>query len=289
MMLRKIGALTLGLAATCMALEISATEYYGTLKKIYDSGTIVVGHRESSVPFSYLNKAQEPVGYSIDLCKEIVDEVSMELGKAINVEYVPINSKTRIPLLENGSIDIECGSTTNNLTRQKQINFTHVTYITGTKLLVKKDSGIKEVEDLAGKKIALAQGTTNERIIKKVAKEKGIDIKVLPVKDHSQGFSALKTGQVDAYSSDDILLYGLITKANKLADYKVTGRFLSYDPYALMVRKDDSAFQLVANRRLSELFRNGKIDRIYNKWFMDLGVGMSKMLQFAIQIQTLPQ
>lgn len=288
-MLKTIGALTLGLATTCIALETSATEYYGTLKKINDSSTIVLGHRESSVPFAYLDQDQKPVGYSIDLCLEIVDEVSKELGKKLTVEYVPVNGKTRIPLLANGSIDLECGSTTNNLTRQKQIDYAHVTYITGTKLLVKKDSGIAEIEDLEGKSIALAQGTTNARVIKKLAEEKGIKVKMLPVKDHAQGFLALKTDRVDAYSTDDILLYGLISKAKKPENYAVSGRFLSYDPYALMVRRDDSAFRLVANRRLSELFRDGEIEQIYGKWFDNMNVPMSAMLKTTFQIQALPK
>lgn len=289
MMFKKIGVLALGLSAACLTLEASATEYFGTLKKINDSGTIMVGHRESSVPFSYLNEAQEPIGYSIDLCMEIVDEINQELGKKVNVEYVPINGKTRIPLLANGSIDIECGSTTNNLTRQKQIDYAHTTFITGTKLLVRKDSGIHEVEDLEGKVIALAQGTTNERAIKKITQEKGINVKILSVKDHAQGFLVLDTDRVDAYSTDDILLYGLISKAKNPQHYEVTGRFLSYDPYALMVRRDDSAFRLVVNRRLSAIFRSGEINSIYSKWFDDMNVPMSDMLQTAFQIQTFPQ
>lgn len=275
-------------AALLLAPIANAQDFYGTLKKIDDSGTIVVGHRESSVPFAYLNDQQQPVGYSMDLCMKIVDRVSETLGKKIDVKLVPVNPKTRIPLLANGTIDIECGSTTNNLTRQQQVDYAHTTFITGTKLLVKKASGIKEVEDLKGKTIALAQGTTNERAIKAIDEEKGLGLKMLPVKDHAEGFLALDTDRVDAYSTDHILLYGLISKAKNPDDYEVVGRFLSYDPYAIMVRRDDSAFRLIANSTLSDLFRSGEINEIYAKWFDPLGVAPTDLLKAAFEIQALP-
>ncbi|MDH3637795.1 MAG: amino acid ABC transporter substrate-binding protein [Gammaproteobacteria bacterium] len=266
----------------------SAENLYGTLKKISDSGTIVVGHRESSVPFAYLNDDQKPEGYSIDLCMRIVDRVSERVGKKLEVKLVPVNPKTRIPLLANGTIDIECGSTTNNLTRQQQVDYAHTTFITGTKVLVKKGTGVKEVEDLKGKSIALAQGTTNERAIKAIDKEKGLGLKVLPVKDHAEGFLALDTGRVDAYATDHILLYGLISKAKNPDEYEVVGRFLSYDPYGIMVRRDDSAFRLVANTTLSDLFRSGEINDIYAKWFDPLGVPQTDLLKAAFEMQALP-
>ncbi|MDH3281955.1 MAG: amino acid ABC transporter substrate-binding protein, partial [Gammaproteobacteria bacterium] len=206
----------------------------------------------------------------------------------IDVKLVPVNPKTRIPLLANGTIDIECGSTTNNLTRQQQVDYAHTTFITGTKLLVKKASGIKEVEDLQGKTIALAQGTTNERAIKAIDEKKGLGLKILPVKDHAEGFLALDTDRVDAYSTDHILLHGLISKAKNPEEYDVVGRFLSYDPYAIMVRRDDSAFRLVANSTLSDLFRSGEIYDVYAKWFDPLGVPPTDLLKAAFEIQALP-
>lgn len=266
----------------------SAAELYGTLKKINDTGTIVIGHRESSIPFSYLNDEQKPVGYSIDLCMKIVESVKKELGKDIKVRFVPVNPKTRIPLIANGTINLECGSTTNNLTRQQQVDYAPTTFITGTKLLVKKASGIKEVEDLEGKSIALAQGTTNERAIKAIMKEKGINIKILPVKDHAEGFLALQTDRVDAYSTDHILLYGLISKAKNPDEYDVVGRFLSYDPYAIMLPRDDSAFRLVATRTLADLFRSGEIKKIYSKWFDPMGVPPTDLLLATFESQALP-
>ena len=201
--------------ALILTVSFAQAADYGTLKKIKDSGTITIGHRESSVPFAYYNKSQKPIGYSMDLCEKIVQRAEKEIGKKLNRKYYPVNPKTRIQLLANGTIDIECGSTTNNLTRQQQIDYAHVTFITGTKLLVKKSSGITSIDGMKGKKIALAQGTTNEKAVTKVNSDRGLGIKVVNVKDHAEGFLALETGRVDAYSTDHILLFGLISKAKK--------------------------------------------------------------------------
>lgn len=280
------------------AFSASAADFYGTLQKIKESGTIVLGHRESSVPFAYVGPDQKPIGYSMDLCHKVVDAVKAELKlDTLNVKYVPVTPQTRIPLIANGNINLECGSTTNNLTRQQQVDFAHTTFITGTKLLVKKASGIKEVEDLKGKSIALAQGTTNERAIKEtIAKLNIPNVKILNVKDHAEGFLALETDRVDAYSTDHILLFGLISKAKSPADYAVVGRFLSFDPYALMLARDDSAFRLVVNKTLSGLFRSGEIEQMYTKWFMSpipggsaLNVPMDETLKTNFVVQAFPE
>lgn len=278
--------LALGLASG--GGSASAQELYGTLKKINDTGTIVIGHRESSIPFAYLNEDQKPVGYTIDLCMKIVENIEEKLGKDIEIRYVPVTPKTRIALMANGTINMECGSTTNNLTRQQQVDYAPITFITGTKILTKKGSGVSNVNDLDGKSIALAQGTTNERAIKAIMEERGLDIDILPVKDHAEGFLALQTDRVDAYSTDHILLYGLISKAKNPDDYEVVGKFLSYDPYAIMIPQDDSAFRLVVNKTLADLFRSGEIDEIYAKWFDPLGVPQTDLLQAAFEMQALP-
>jgi glutamate/aspartate transport system substrate-binding protein len=267
----------------------SAQDLYGTLARIDASGVINVGHRESSVPFAYINDEQQPEGYSIDLCMKVVEAVEARLGKDIEVNFVPVNPQTRIPLIANSTIDIECGSTTNNLTRQQQVDYSHTTFITGTQLLVRADSDIAEVEDLDGKVIALAQGTTNERVIKAMIEDLGMDTRVINVSDHAEGFLALETDRVDAYSTDHILLYGLIATARNPEDYDVVGRFLSYDPYALMVGRDDSEFRLLVNETLSELFRTGEIFEIYNTWFEPLGVPPTNLLEAAFAIQALPE
>jgi glutamate/aspartate transport system substrate-binding protein len=261
----------------------------GTLAKINESGEIVIGHRESSVPFSYLGDDQKPLGYSIDLCMKIVEEVAKELGKEITVRYVPVNPKTRIALMANGTIDLECGSTTNNLTRQQQVEYLPITFITGTKLLVRKDSGINSVADLDGKAVALAQGTTNERAVIAAVEAAGLDVKVLPVRDHAEGMLSLETDRVDAYSTDHILLFGLMSKSKTPDDFAVVGDFLSYDPYAIMVRRDDSAFELVGKKALAALMRSGEILDIYSKWFDPLGVPADDTLKVAFTIGGLPE
>lgn len=276
--------------AMCIApTTLSAQELTGTLAKISESGEIVIGHRESSVPFSYLNESQQPEGYSIDLCMKIVDEVKKTLGKDVSIRYVPVNPKTRIALMANGTIDLECGSTTNNLTRQQQVEYLPTTFVTGTKILTRKDSGINSVMDLNGKAIALAQGTTNERAIKAAIEANGLDVKILPVRDHAEGMLSLETGRVDAYSTDHILLFGLIAKSKTPDDFAVVGDFLSFDPYAIMVRRDDSAFELVGKIALANVFRSGEIDKIYAKWFDPLGVPADPLLQAAFKLGALPE
>jgi glutamate/aspartate transport system substrate-binding protein len=220
---------------------------------------------------------------------KIVDAVSAELGKDISVKYVPVNPKTRIQLMANGTIDLECGSTTNNLTRQQQVEYMPVTFVTGTKLLTRKASGIKSVEDLDGKAIALAQGTTNERAVKAAIEKGGLDVKILPVKDHAEGMLSLETDRVDAYSTDHILLFGLISKSKTPEEFAVVGDFLSYDPYAIMVRRDDSAFELVGKKALAEVFRSGEINDIYEKWFGPLGVEQDPLLSAAFRLGALPE
>ena len=182
-----------------------------TLKRIADKGVISIGHRETSIPFSYIGDSEKPVGYSIDICMHIVEAVKKQLGKNdLKVKFVPVTGQTRIPLIANGTIDMECGSTTNNLTRQKQVSYLSTTFITGTKLASKKGSGITEIEDLEGKIVGMSSGTTNEKAVKAKIKELGINAKIVPVKDHSQGWLALETERIDAYTSDHVLLYGLI-------------------------------------------------------------------------------
>lgn len=281
--------ITAALAVGLSAPFAMADEQGGTLEKIAESGEIVLGYRESSVPFSYLDENQQPIGYSIDLCMKVVEAVSAELGKEISVKYVPVNPKTRIALMANGTIDLECGSTTNNLTRQQQVEYLPITFVTGTKILTRKDSGINSVADLDGKAIALAQGTTNERAVMAAVEKAGLDVKILPVRDHAEGMLSLETDRVDAYATDHILLYGLISKSKNPEEFAVVGDFLSFDPYALMVRRDDSAFELVGKKALAETFRSGEIVPIYNKWFEPMGVPADPLLQAAFILGGLPE
>ncbi|MCM2328549.1 MAG: amino acid ABC transporter substrate-binding protein [Lysobacter sp.] len=268
----------------------AAQELTGTLKKVKETGTLTLGIRETSVPFSYLDEKQNAIGYSIDLCEKVVEAVKAELKMPdLKVRRIPVVSQTRIPLVANGTVDLECGSTTNTLTRQKQADFSHVTFIGGTRLLVKAKSGIKEVEDLRGKSISVSQGTTNERVIKNLSDKLNLGIKILNVKDHGEGFLVLESGRVDANVSDDIQLMGLRSKARNPGDYVVTGRLLSYEPFGLMLRRNDADFKLVVNRTLSGLMRTGEIEKIYAKWFDPLGAPITPTLRTAFEIQALPE
>lgn len=287
--MKKLASLFAAGLLSLAAIPAQAQELTGTLKKIADSGEIVVGHRESSVPFAYLDENQKPIGYSIDICMKIVEALGKTVGKELNVRFVPVNPQTRIPLLANGTINLECGSTTNNLTRQQQVSYLPTTFITGTKLLVKKDGGINSIDDMEGKTIALAQGTTNERAIKAYIESKGMKVDILPVKDHAEGFLALETDRVDAYSTDHILLFGLISKAKSPDDYTVVGDFLSFDPYAIMVPRNEADYELEATKAVAALFRSGEIEKIYSKWFDPLGVPLDSTLKTAFQIQALPE
>ncbi len=292
--LKKILSATAAAAALIVVQPAHADEGASeVLKRIKERGTINMGHREASVPFSYIGPDGVPIGYSIDLCNKIVESVKETLEMPdLAVKHVPVTPQTRIALIANGTIDMECGSTTNNLTRQKQVDYLATSFITGTKLVTRKDSGITEIEDMDGKAIALAEGTTNERAIKRVMEEKGLDIKIVPVKDHSQGWITLETDRVDAYSTDDVLLYGLVSKAKSPDEYHVTGRFLSFDPYAIMVPRDDSTFRRLGNMVLADLMRSGEMLEIYNQWFnpgpTNINMPASDMLKTAFEIQALP-
>lgn len=275
-------------AALALALPAAAQEG-GRLDKIAESGTINIGYRESSVPFSYLDENQKPIGYSIDLCMKIVAAVGEKLGKELEINYVPVNPKTRIALMANGTIDLECGSTTDTLTREEQVGYLPVTFVTGTKLLVRADSGIASFDDLEGKAIALAQGTTNERVIKELVEKKGMDVDMLPVRDHAEGMLSLETDRVDAYSTDHILLFGLKQKSKTPDDFAVVGDFLSFDPYAIMVARGDADFALVGKSALAEVFRSGEIYDIYEKWFGPMGVEVTPLLDAAFKLGALPE
>jgi glutamate/aspartate transport system substrate-binding protein len=289
---RSFRALALG-AAILFALvavhDATADELYGTLKKIKETGTITIGRSEQSVPFSYLDDKGQPIGYSIDLCLRIVDAVKAELQMdKLEVKYVTVMGTTLIPLVVNGTIDLNCTTTTMTLARRKQIDFLSITYITGNQLLVKKDSGIHEVEDLKGKKVAVNQGTQNEKIIKAIDTEEHLGIQFLDTEDQPHGWLALETDRVDAYVTDAIVEHGLIAKAAHPEQYEVVGRLLSYDPYSIVVRNDDAAFKLVGIRALAELFRSGEINKIYDKWIAPIAGPPSDMLKTVWAAQAFP-
>lgn len=263
------------------------------LKRIQENKVVNIGHRETSIPFSYMDSNGKPVGYSIDICMKIVDEIRKELNDpSISVRFVPVTGQTRIALMANGTIDLECGSTTNNLTRQKQVSYLPTTFITGTKIATRKGSGIKNVNDLKGKVLGVSAGTTNEKALKAYIEKNNLDTKITQLKDHSQGWLALETNRIDAYGSDDVLLYGLISKSKNPKDYEVVGEYLSFDPYAIMVPRNDSTFQRLGTLVLSDMMRSGQLQEMYGKWFepgpTEINMPMSSTLGTAFQIQALP-
>jgi glutamate/aspartate transport system substrate-binding protein len=277
------------LIAVALGRPASADELYGTLKKIKESGTIGIGHNEDSPPFSAIGPDGKPQGYSIDLCLRIVEGIKEELKlDKLQVKYVPLTGTTRIPLLINGTVDMVCATTTNNLTRQRQVDFLATTFITGNRILVKKGSGIKEIEDLKGKRVSVNTGTSNEKILKELDAKLKLGIRFLDTKDQPQGWIALETGRTDAHFTDEVVEFGLISKAKSPEQYEVVGRLLSYDPYSIVVRRDDSAFRLVGNRVLADLFRSGEIEAIYDKWLPTIGMPMTDMLRTVFKAQALP-
>lgn len=240
----------------------------GTLKKIRDTGVIKIGNRDASIPFSYLDDNQKPIGYGVDICLKIADAVKANLKMPnLKVEFVPVTSQTRIPVLTGGNIDLECGSTTNSIERQKQVAYAPTYFVTGTKIVVKKSSGIKGYDDLKGKTVVYTTGTTNERAMKAYNDEKNLGINFIPSKDHAESFLSVETGRAVAFPMDDILLYSLIASSKSPGDYMVVGEFLSDDPYGIMLRKDDPEFKKLVDGVVSGLYKSGEINKIYAKWF----------------------
>ena len=239
-----------------------------TLKKIKDSGTINLGHRESSIPFSYYNDQQQVIGYSQELMLKVVDAIrdNLKLAK-LDTKLMPVTSANRISLVQNGTIDIECGSTTNNLERQKQVGFSTSIFIIGTRLMTKTNSGIKDFPDLAGKNVVTTAGTTSERLLRKMTEEKQMKMNIISAKDHGESFLTLETGRAAAFMMDDALLFGEMAKAKKPGDWIVTGTAQSKEAYGCMLRKDDPEFKKVVDGALIKAMTSGEAEKIYAKWF----------------------
>ncbi|MEC5209953.1 glutamate/aspartate transport system substrate-binding protein [Psychrobacter sp. PL15] len=243
----------------------------GTLQKIKESGTIVVGHRDSSIPFSYISDdPNQPIGYAHDLEMKVVEAVKQKLNMPdLNIRYNLVTSQTRIPLVQNGTIDFECGSTTNNEERQKQVAFSNGFFEIGTRLLTKTDSGIKDFEDLKGKTLVTTAGTTSERYIRQYNDEKKMGISIISAKDHGEGFLMLENGRADAFMMDDVLLAGEKAKAKNPDEWVIVGTPQSFEIYGCMMRKDDPEFKAVVDEALANVFSSGEINAIYDKWFLN--------------------
>ena len=276
-------------ASSALAQDKSkpAPEPVDTLKRIKDSGAITIGVREASVPFSYIDAQKQPQGYSIDLCLKVADAVKTELKMPrLDVRFVPVTSGNRIAMVKDGKVDLECGSTTNTRDRQKDVAFAYTTFVAGIQMLAKKSSNITSVEDLRGKTVVVTKGTTSEKMLKQLNDDRVLKLTILETTDHNESFAAVADGRAVAFPMDDILLYGLISKAAKPDDFAVVGRYLSVEPYGIMMRKDDQPFERIVDKTLNELFQSGEVRRIYARWFStsQLTVPMNQYLKEAFVI-----
>ncbi len=256
-------------ALACVTLAASAAAQEGTLKKIKDGGSITIGHRDASVPFSYYDDKQQPVGYAVDLCLRIVDAVKSELRMPrIDVKYQLVTSANRIPLMANGTIDLECGSTTNNLERQKQVWFTITHFVTANRWVAKKASNIRALPDLKGKTIVSTAGTTNIKQITEINAAQNLGMNIISANGHAEAFQMVETGRAVAFVMDDILLYSLAAQSRSPGDYAISPEALSVEPYGIMLRKDDVAFKKVVDNAMIQTYKSGAIDAVYGKWFL---------------------
>jgi len=257
----------LTLAAAFMALGVAHAD--DTLKKIKDSGSVTMGTRESSGALAYTLGDGKYAGFHYDVCGNVLADVQKQLGMAkLDIKYQPVTSQNRIPLVQNGTVDIECGSTTNNATRQKDVAFAVTTYVEEVRIAVKASSGINSVADLTGKTVATTTGTTSVQTLRKHKRAEGVQFAELFGKDHADSFLLLESGRADAFVMDGQILAGNISKAKTPAAYKIVGETLSVEPIAIMIRKDDPAFKKAVDDSIKAQIKNGTIAKLYDKWFM---------------------
>jgi len=253
-------------AAALAALPAAAQE--GTLQKIKTAGSITIGHRDASIPFSYYDDKQQVVGYAVDLCLRIVDAVKSDLKmKDLKVNYQLVTSANRIPLMANGTIDLECGSTTNNLEREKQVSFTITHFVTANRWVAKKSAKIHALSDLKGKTIVSTAGTTNIKQITEINAQQNLGMNIISANGHPEAFQMVETGRAVAFVMDDILLYSLAAQSRNPKDYEISSSALSVEPYGIMLRKDDAAFKKVVDAAMVKIYQSGEINKIYSKWF----------------------
>jgi len=260
---------TAALIAVALAATPAIAQESATLKRIQGTGAITLGHRESSIPFSYYDDQQRVIGYSQDLMLMVAEAIKadLKLGK-LDLKLMPVTPANRITLVQNGTVDLECGSTTNNSERQKQIAFSTSIFIVGTRLLTKKDSGIKDFPDLAGKNVVTTAGTTSERLLRRMNEEKRMKMNVISAKDHGESFLTLETGRAVAFMMDDALLFGEMAKAKRPGEWVVLGTPQSEEAYGCMMRKGDPSFKRVVDAALTQAMTSGAAEKVYAKWFL---------------------
>ena len=281
-------ALLLVAGAALAQSEDTPVELTGTLAKVRAASAITIAYRESSAPFSYLSAKNEPIGYSIELCRKLAEAIGEAVGRDLALKWLAVTSETRTEAITSGRADLECGSTTNNLERQKQVAFSPVIFVAGTKLLVKRGSPVRSYRNLAGKTVVVTAGTTNEQAMQEIARRFKIDFKIIKQKDHAQSYAQVESGKADAFATDDVLLYGLLAQHKAQKQYQVVGEFLSYDPYGIMFRKGDTQLAELVKRAFHDLAEDGEIERQYKRWFLQrLPGGQSLDLPMSPQLETL--
>jgi len=257
----------------------------GTLLKARGSGEVAIGYRDASIPLSYLSPRNEPIGYSIDLCRAIVDAMSIEVGRDLLIKWVPVTSENRIGAVTSGQVDLECGSTTSNVERKKIVDFSPVIFIAGTKLMVRKGSPIRSFRDLTGRTVIVTRGTTNEKIIRDLAARLKVNTTIVTGTDHADSYAQLVAGTVDAFATDDVLLYGFIALNRAQEQLAVVGDFLSYEPYGIMFRKNDPQLAAIVDRTLRDLAASRELEQTYTKWFLrQLPTGQRLNLPMSVQL-----
>ena len=266
--MNRLSKLSLALLAVALCAA-PAFAQDGTLKKIKDTGVITIGQRDASIPFSYYDDKQQPIGYAMDLCAKIVDAVKAELKMPkLEVKYQLVTSANRIPLIANGTVDMECGSTTNNVERQKQVSFTITHFLTANRYVSKKSSNIKSIDDLKGKTIVSTSGTTNIKQATELNTGKNMGMSIIPANGHPESFQMVETGRAAAFVMDDILLYTLVASSRTPDEFVISSDALSLpEPYGIMMSKDDAAFKKVVDNAMRAVYKSGEINKIYAKWF----------------------
>lgn len=285
----------LAAAALICAIPLHSAQAADTLAKIRSTQSITIAHRDASVPFSYLDDHKKPIGYSMDLCLKLADAIKRELKLSkLEVNYLPVTPTTRISALTEGKADLECGSTSNNAERRKQVAFTIPHFIATTRMVVRADSGIKTWLDLRDKKVVSTKGTTSVKLIIERDKNRNLNVQFLEGNDHAESFAKVERGEADAFPMDDVLLYGLRAKAKSPTSLNVVGDPLSAEPYAIMLRKDDAPFKALVDKEMARIINDGELSKLYEKWFtkpippgnINLGMTMSFLLRESLRFPT---
>jgi glutamate/aspartate transport system substrate-binding protein len=273
----------------CLSISAFGQPVQGTLEKIKSTHTITMGYRETSLPFSYVGDDQNPVGYTVDLCTRVAADIQQQLSlNDLRVKWTPVTPENRMAMVANGTIDLECGSTTNTLSRQEQVDFSQMIFVDGGSLLVSIASNIKSLSDIAGKRVAVIPGTTTENVLAEALEKANIEVDLVRVREHSDGIAALENGSADAYASDRVILIGLALASKDPTKLALAEQYLSYEPYGLMLRRGDADFRLAVNRVLSRLYRSGQIYPIYERWFGAVDRA-SSLLQTMYRLNGLPE